>query len=100
MEMPVNASVKSLGIDRLPIEERLTLVEEILDSIAADSGAVPLADTQRIELEKRIAEDDANPHDVVPWDQVKRQHFPASGNDLTPFLRKAARFEYDEAASG
>lgn len=67
----MNASAKSLGIERLPIEERLALVEEIWDSIAADSGAVPLTGAQRIELEKRIAEDDENPHDVIPWDQVK-----------------------------
>ena len=67
----MNASVKSLGIDRLPLEERLALVEEIWDSIAADSGAVPLTEAQRIELEKRIAEDDRHPDDVVPWDQVK-----------------------------
>lgn len=67
----MNASAKSLGIDQLPIEERLTLVEEIWDSIAADAGAVPLTEAQRIELEKRIDEDDANPQDVIPWDQVK-----------------------------
>jgi putative addiction module component (TIGR02574 family) len=67
----MTASVKSLGIDRLPIDERLTLVEEIWDSIAADTGAVPLTDAQRIELEKRIAEDDARPDDVTPWEQVK-----------------------------
>ncbi|HEY5756205.1 MAG TPA: addiction module protein [Steroidobacter sp.] len=67
----MNASVKSLGIDRLPVEERLALVEEIWDSIAADSGAVPLTEPQRAELEKRIAEDDAHPHDVIPWEQVK-----------------------------
>ena len=67
----MNASVKSLGIDQLPIEERLNLVEEIWDSIAAESGAVQLTEAQRIELEKRIAEDDANPHDVVSWDHVK-----------------------------
>jgi putative addiction module component (TIGR02574 family) len=67
----MTASVKSLGIDRLPIDERLTLVEEIWDSIAADSGAIPLTDAQRLELEKRIAEDDAQPDDVTPWEQVK-----------------------------
>jgi putative addiction module component (TIGR02574 family) len=67
----MSASVKSLGIDRLPIEERLTLVEEIWDSIAADSGAVPLTEAQRIELEKRIAEDNAHPNDVTPWEQIK-----------------------------
>lgn len=67
----MNASIKSLGIDRLGIEERLTLVEEIWDSIAADSGSVPLTDAQRTELQKRIEEDDAHPNDVTPWEQVK-----------------------------
>ena len=67
----MNASIKSLGIDRLPVEERLALVEEIWDSIAADSAAIPLTDAQRIELRKRMEEDEAHPHDVTPWEQVK-----------------------------
>ena len=67
----MNASIKSLGIDRLPLEERLTLVEEIWDSIAADSAAIPLTEAQRVELQKRMEEDDAHPDDVVPWEQVK-----------------------------
>jgi len=64
-------TVKSLGIDRLAVEERLALVEEIWDGIAIESGAVPLTDAQRTELERRYAEDDANPSDVTPWEQVK-----------------------------
>ena len=40
-------------------------------SIAADSAAVRLTDAQRAELRKRIEEDDANPDDVTPWEQVK-----------------------------
>jgi putative addiction module component (TIGR02574 family) len=40
-------------------------------SIAADSAAVRLTDAQRAELQKRIEEDDANPDDVTPWEQVK-----------------------------
>lgn len=67
----MSASIKSLGIDRLPVEERLILVEEIWDSIAAESAAVPLADAQRAELQKRMEEDDANPSDVTCWEQVK-----------------------------
>ncbi len=67
----MNATLKSLGIDRLGIDERLALVEEIWDSIAADSGALPLTDAQRAELTKRIAEDDANPDDTIPWEDVK-----------------------------
>lgn len=64
-------SIKSLGIDRLPVEERLMLVEEIWDSIAADTVAVPLTDAQRAEIQNRIDEDDANPNDVRPWEQIK-----------------------------
>lgn len=67
----MNASIKSLGIDRLPIEERLILVEEIWDSIAADSAAVPLSEAQRAELQKRIEEDATHPDDLTAWEQVK-----------------------------
>jgi putative addiction module component (TIGR02574 family) len=67
----MNVSIKSLGIDRLKVEERLALVEEIWNSIAADSAAVPLTDAQRAELQRRIEEDDAHPDDVTPWEQVK-----------------------------
>ena len=77
----MNASTKSLGIDRLPVDERLMLVEEIWDSIAADSAAVPLTDAQRAELQKRIEEDDANPDDVTPWEQVKASRSHVCAND-------------------
>ena len=67
----MGATIKSLGIDRLGVEERLALVEEIWDSIAADPAALPLTEPQRAELERRIADDDANPDDVTPWEEVK-----------------------------
>ena len=67
----MGASLKSLGIDRLSVDERLALVEDIWDSIALESGALPLTDAQRTELDRRIAEHDANPDDVVPWEDVK-----------------------------
>jgi putative addiction module component (TIGR02574 family) len=67
----MSVSIKSLGIDRLRVEDRLTLVEEIWDSIAADSAAIPLTDAQRAELDQRIADHEANPNDVVPWEEVK-----------------------------
>jgi putative addiction module component (TIGR02574 family) len=65
------ASLKSLGIDRLGIEERIALVEEIWDSIAADSAAIPLTTPQRDELDRRLADHVANPDDVVSWDDIK-----------------------------
>jgi putative addiction module component (TIGR02574 family) len=70
-EFAMNATVKSLGIDRLGLEERLNLVEEIWDSIGAKDEEIPLTGAQRSELERRIAEDDANPSNAVSWDEVK-----------------------------
>jgi putative addiction module component (TIGR02574 family) len=80
--------MKSLGVDRLGVEERLALVEEIWDSIAADSNAVPLTDAQRTELERRYEEDEASPDDVTSWEDVKaatlRSPSGASPRDVPP----------------
>jgi putative addiction module component (TIGR02574 family) len=64
-------SIKSLGLDRLRLEERLSLVEELWDSIAADSEAVPLTGPQRVELDRRLADHEADPTDVTSWDEVR-----------------------------
>ena len=64
-------NMKSLGIDQLPRDVRVALVQEIWDNIAAEMSAVPLSEQQRLELERRLAEDDANPDDCIPWEEVK-----------------------------
>jgi putative addiction module component (TIGR02574 family) len=69
----MSPTLVALGIDRLSREERIALVLEIWDTIAAESDESLLTETQRQELRRRVAEDDANPHDVVPWEQVKAQ---------------------------
>ncbi len=38
----------------LPIDERIQLVEDIWDSIAADQTALPMTDEQRAELDLRL----------------------------------------------
>ncbi len=67
----MTTSVKSLGVDRLNVEERLSLVEEIWASICAESGNFVLTDAQRLELESRVADDNAYPDEVIPWEEVK-----------------------------
>ena len=62
---------KSLGIDRLSVAERLTLVEDIWDTIAIDSNALALTVTQRAELDRRLAEHESSSEDVVPWEVVR-----------------------------
>jgi len=66
-------SVKSLGIDRLPLDQRLSLVHEIWDSIASEPHVSFLSEAQRQELARRAAEDDISPDDVIPWEQVKAE---------------------------
>ena len=41
-------------LSRLPVEERIKLVEELWDSIAADQKALPLTDEQKAELDRRL----------------------------------------------
>ena len=65
------SKLKSLGIDRLNVDERLALVEEIWATICADAVTFPLTDAQRAELDRRVADDDAYPDEVVPWEEVK-----------------------------
>ncbi len=68
--MPV--TLAELGIDRLTVAERLTLVGQIWDSVANVGAELPTA-AQADELDRRAAADDANPDDVVPWEQVKAE---------------------------
>jgi putative addiction module component (TIGR02574 family) len=65
--------IHSLGIDRLSRDERLVLVQEIWESIAAEQPPAILSEAQRQELERRVQGDDANPNDVVPWDEVRSE---------------------------
>jgi putative addiction module component (TIGR02574 family) len=67
----MSATVKSLGIDRLGLDERLNLVEEIWETLGSESENISLTPAQRAELERRVAEDDANPDNVAPWEEVK-----------------------------
>ena len=45
----MNAKLKEL-----PLDERIKLVEDLWDSIAADQKALPLTPAQRSELDKRL----------------------------------------------
>lgn len=67
----MRVTAKSLGIDKLDVEQRLTLVEEIWASICTDAQGFPLSDAQRRELDRRVAEDEESPDDVVPWEDVR-----------------------------
>jgi len=66
-------SAKSLGIDKLDIEERLKLIGEIWDSVSDEAGDLSLSPEMKEELDRRLAAADANPEASVPWEDVKKR---------------------------
>ncbi len=57
----------------LPVSERIQLVEDIWDSIAAVPESVKLTPKQMEEIEHRLEDYRANPENVVSWEEVKNK---------------------------
>ncbi len=66
-------TISSLGLDHLPVEQRLALVQELWDSIAASEERLPLSEAKRQELDRRLADHKANPNEVIPWEQIEAE---------------------------
>ncbi|MBZ5542094.1 MAG: addiction module protein [Acidobacteriia bacterium] len=66
-------SLSASEILQMGIAERIQLVEDIWDSIAAVPDAIPLTHAQREELDRRIAAYHDNPQSGSPWDEVKKR---------------------------
>jgi putative addiction module component (TIGR02574 family) len=56
---------------KLTVAERIQLAEDLWDSIAAKPDALPLTDTQRAEIERRLAEHDRDPESAIPWEEAR-----------------------------
>lgn len=69
----MSPSLEELGIDRLSIEQRIALAQEILDSVVAERPPAPLSEAKRQELHRRLADHAANPGDVIPWGQIEAE---------------------------
>ncbi len=54
----------------LPVSERVRLVEAIWDSISAVPDALPLAQWQKDELDRRLAEFEADPDSGATLEEV------------------------------
>lgn len=62
---------------QLSIAERIQLVEDIWDSIAAESPeALSLSDAQRAELHRRATAHQENPVAALSWDAARSRLFP------------------------
>ena len=60
-------------IKKLSVAERILIVEEIWDSIAAEQESVQVTEAQKAELDRRIASYDASPNEGKPWQEIRRR---------------------------
>jgi putative addiction module component (TIGR02574 family) len=64
---------RAIDYEKLSIAERLQLVEDIWDSIADETEALPLTDAQKAELDRRLEQHRRDPDSAIPWEQVREE---------------------------
>jgi putative addiction module component (TIGR02574 family) len=63
----------SLGLNHLSEDDKWNLVRDLGDELEASRGipgGFATLEEFHAELDRRIAEDDANPEDAIPWEVV------------------------------
>jgi putative addiction module component (TIGR02574 family) len=77
----MNRQLTPEDIRRLPVADRLRLIEELWDSLDAEAAeALPLPEWHKAELDKRLDAHESDPAAARPWDEVK--------SDILAALRK------------
>lgn len=69
---PMDSSVLEQA-RKLSIDEQLALLEALWDDLAGRGQVPQPTAAQLAELDRRRAEDEANPDDVVPWSVVEAE---------------------------
>ncbi len=64
---------------KLSVAERIQLVEDLWDSIAADPESLPLTEAQKAELDRRLEEHHADPDSAIPWEAVRERLYKKYG---------------------
>ena len=63
--------MQPIDLNTLSVSERIQLVEDLWDSIAAETGEVPLTDAQIAELGRRFADIERDPKARDSWEVVR-----------------------------
>jgi putative addiction module component (TIGR02574 family) len=72
-ETTMNIPATLVEIAGLPVSERIRLVQAIWDTIALEEAFPDLTEKQKQDLDRRVAELNANPDNVLTWEQIKAQ---------------------------
>lgn len=63
-----------LDLDRLSVDDRLRLLEEVWESLSRSGREIPLTPEQQAELSRRLDELDAEDGPKgIPWEEVVRR---------------------------
>jgi putative addiction module component (TIGR02574 family) len=57
----------------MSVEDRITLVKDIWDSVAIEAGLLPPSRAEIAELDRRLAEDESTPDDTAAWETIKAE---------------------------
>lgn len=69
----MSPSIQSLGLDHLPLEDRMSLAEQLWESVESELAIEPITDSQRAELDRRLADAEAHPEKDIPLETVLKQ---------------------------
>jgi putative addiction module component (TIGR02574 family) len=64
--MVVNGS----QLERMSIEDRLDLIDAVWDSLGGEPLELPIPESHRLELDRRLQDEKANPNAGEPWEKV------------------------------
>ena len=64
---------KFLELTRLPVAERLQILEEVWDSLSVAPEAIPVPDWHKTELDRRLETLASDPSGERPWSEVKAE---------------------------
>ncbi|MBH8563268.1 addiction module protein [Nostoc sp. CENA67] len=67
--MDITATLKEITSSSVAV--RIRIVQVIVDSIASEQVNPELTEAQQQELDRRISDYDANPDDVLTWEEIK-----------------------------
>ena len=68
----MHLTLEQFGLDKLSADDRLALAEQLWDSVVSENEPA-LSDAQRTELERRVADADANPDEGVEWETIRAE---------------------------
>ena len=62
---------QSLGLDHLPLKDKIYIVEKLLADLNAEIETEPIPSSHVNELRRRVAESKVRPDEGSSWEEVK-----------------------------